>query len=54
MLLVLQLLKMAFSRPENVIFQLENAVHLTSIRIMRHESVLSVNEGGRRDVRPTD
>ena len=35
-------------------FNAKIAVHLTSIRIMRHESVLSVNEGGRRYVRPTD
>jgi len=38
MLLALQPIKMPFSRPENGIFFLRKAVHLTSICIMRLHS----------------
>ena len=39
MLLALQLIKMPFSRPENGIFFLRKAVHLTSICIIRNRSL---------------
>lgn len=44
MLLALQLIKMPFSQPENGIFCFENAVHLTSMCIMRFLSALDAND----------